>query len=174
MDGPRYMLIQHRRIKVILGLLSLLLLASCGGQNNNPLAEIMQRDVLFPDYPKGGWTYLSFSQAHGFQVNYLSADGKAWLWYPGNTKAVSEEWKRKRVSGQEAVCWRHPSNSYNPVLKKRGGSFACELLSISQRTIVARLKGDTFKLSSGKVPYRLNRCSAPDDFMFDRSMIKCR
>ncbi|WP_162929993.1 hypothetical protein [Pseudophaeobacter sp. EL27] len=131
------------------------------------------RNTVFPEYPQGGWTYLSFSPAHGFQVNYLSADGRAWLWYPGNTHGVPEEWKLDRVAGQSSVCWRHPSNSFNPVTKQTGGTFACEPLSLAQRAVVARLPGDHYALSNGQIPYQRQKCTAPSEFEFDRQRFRC-
>ena len=137
------------------------------------IAEVSSRENRFPNYPQPNTTYLSFSRAHGFQVNYLAAQGKAWLWYPGNLRGVPEEYKRDEVSGQDVICWRHPPNSYNPVTHTKGGSFACQNLMLSQRTIVAALTGDPFSLQTGRVPYPLKRCTAPAQFLFDRINISC-
>lgn len=154
------------------------LVTGCTGQQpnsdvTNSIAEITSRENSFSDYPKPNTTYLSFSQAHGFQVNYLAPQGKAWLWYPGNRRGVPEEYKQDVVSGQDAICWRHPSNSYNPVTRTQGGAFACQSLALSQRTIVAALPGDPFTLNSGRVPHTLERCNAPSLFSFNRSTISC-
>lgn len=137
------------------------------------IAEVAARDNRFPTYPHANTTYLSFSQAHGFQVNFLSTNGKAWLWYPGNRIGVPEEYKTDIVAGQEAICWRHPSGSYNPVTKTRGGDFVCQSLALTQRTIVASLPGDPFKLRTGQIPFVLDRCSAPIEFSFDRTAFSC-
>ena len=137
------------------------------------IAEVNARDVRFPDYPRPDMTYLSFSRAHGFQVNYLGRGGRAWLWYPGNLVGVPEEYKQETVSGREAICFRHPSTSYNPVTKTRGGGFACLPLEFQRKLIVAALAGDPFRLASGRVPYRLDRCMAPAEFTFDRKAIGC-
>lgn len=137
------------------------------------VSEFASRENGVMDYPQPDRTYLSFSKAHGFQVNYLAPQGKAWLWYPGNQRGVPEEYKLDVIAGKDAICWRHPSNSYNPVTRRQGGSFACESLALSRGTIVAELPGDPFSLSSGRVPYRLDRCKAPSLFTFDRNAISC-
>jgi len=137
------------------------------------ISEVNSRENRFPSYPQPNTTYLSFSSAHGFQVNYIAPQGKAWLWYPGNQRVVPEEYKQDIVSGQEAICWRHPSNSYNPVTQASGGAFACQSLALTQRTIVAALPGDPFSLETGTVPFPLERCIAPVQFSFDRNKISC-
>lgn len=154
--------------------LGLATLAGCGETQTttSAIAEVQSRENQYPNYPQAGRTYLSFSSAHGFQVNYL-ADGKAWLWYPGNSEGVPEEWKRGTVNGTAAVCWRHPSNTYNPVTKTKGGPWGCQALNLSQKQIVADLKGDPYNLRSGQVPYRLKRCDAPAEFSFDRIRFGC-
>ncbi|WP_264212074.1 hypothetical protein [Leisingera thetidis] len=148
-------------------------LTGCAPPPASAVTEVASRGIAFPDYPQGGWTYLSFSGAHGFQVNYLAANGRAWLWYPGNSAGVPEEWKLDTVAGQKAVCWRHPSNSYNPVTKQTGGPFACQSLALSQRSIVARVAGDPYGLSSGQIPYKRAKCDAPAEFAFDRNRFRC-
>ncbi len=135
------------------------------------IQEVQSRPLAFADYPQGGNTYLSFSQAHGFQVNYLAANGRAWLWYPGNSAVVPEVWRVDLA--RNAICWTHPKNSYNPVIKRAGGNELCAPLDLSRRTIVSSLAGDPFKLASGRVPYRLQRCKAPDTFAFDRKRYRC-
>ncbi|GAA6181268.1 hypothetical protein NBRC116594_27060 [Shimia sp. NS0008-38b] len=137
------------------------------------MAEVSARNIAFPKYPQPGKTYLSFSGAHGYQVNYIAAGGKAWLWYPGNSRGVPEEYKQDVVRDTKALCWRHPSKSYNPVTKQSGGRFACQSLETARKTVVAELSGDPFQLATGKVPYPLKRCTAPDAFVFDRDRFGC-
>lgn len=137
------------------------------------IAEVDSRENRFPGYPVAGTTYLSFNRAHGFQVNYIARGGRAWLWYPGNDRAVPEEWKTDTVRGIPAVCFRHPHGSFNPVTRRRGGAYACQPLELSQKTIVSSLDGDAFGLSSGDVPYRRSRCAALESFAFDRDRFGC-
>ncbi len=133
-------------------------------------AEFRSRG-LFDNYPQAETTYLSFSKQHGFQVNYIASNGKAWLWYPGNTGGVAEEWKLD--TERDAICWRHPSNTYNPVTKTTGGKFQCQNRSLSISTIVSSQPGDPYNLASGSVPNRRDKCSAPSEFNFDRTLFGC-
>ena len=167
----------HHKVPAIAAALCFSLLAACDAPSSasgpSAVAEVSARSIAFPQYPQAGNTYLSYSGAHGFQVNYIGSGGKAWLWYPGNSVSLPEEYKLDEVRGIKALCWRHPGNSYNPVTKKSGGQFACQSLELSRKTIIAKRNGDLFGLSSGRIPYRLNRCKAPSEFTFDRRKFGC-
>lgn len=161
--------------RILKGIIPAMLLVGCassGGYNPQAdLIEIAQRDIAFPAYPQAGVTYLSFSRGHGFQVNYIAPAGKSYLWYPGNRRAVPEEWVVR--SNPNRVCWRHPSASYNPVTRSRGGNYQCQDLRLSRRSIVSSLVGDPFGLANGTVPFQRDRCVAPSAFVFDRNRFGC-
>jgi len=153
---------------------ALVALGACGvtpSARDAAVTEVAARDLVFPSYPQAGNTYLSFSQAHGFQVNYLDADGRAWLWYPGNRVGLPERWRVDLA--RDAVCWRHPSQSYNPVTKRYGGQEQCMALALARRTIVSTLPGDPYDLRSGNIPYARQKCIAPKAFSFDRNRFRC-
>lgn len=137
------------------------------------IAEVSSRSVQIPDYPQANRTYLSFSGAHGFQVTYLAAGGASHLWYPGNQQALKGAYKRDTIGGRDAMCWRYGAQTYNPVTKQGGGKFACQSMELTRKTVVAQLRGDPFGLATGKLPYRLARCTAPREFSFDRARFSC-
>ncbi len=114
-------------------------------------------------YPAAGNTYLTYSPQHGYQVNYIAV-GRAWLWYPGNKRAVPEKWREKTIGPDVFICWTHPAGTFNPVLRLPGGDEICEPLASVRMRVVSVLPGDTFDLASGRVPYVLNRDRAPDRF----------
>ncbi|MFT6772497.1 MAG: hypothetical protein ACJA1L_000201 [Paracoccaceae bacterium] len=147
--------------------------ARLGGDVKSAIAEVNARENRFASYPQPDMTYLSFSKGHGFQVNFIAPEGKSWLWYPGNRAGLPEDYKLGTVSGQKAICWRHPSGSYNPATRTGGGAFQCSNLAFEQRTIVAAPPGDPYALATGKLPYRLDRCAAPAEFQFDRKALSC-
>lgn len=160
-------------MRFVIAFAGLVVLASCDAPSSreSAIAEVQSRANVFLDYPQANTTYLSYSEAHGFQVNFIASGGHAWLWYPRNTVVVPEEWKLDAKGN--ALCWRHPSASYNPVTKQSGGGFQCESLPLAQKTIVASLPGDPYKLSLGEIPYRLDKCKAPIAFTFDREAYGC-
>ena len=107
-----------------------------------------------------GATFLDYSVQHGTQVEYLSPNGVAYLWYPGNAKIVSGQWKVEGPSSGSKyarLCWKYGANTYNPVTQTRGGSFNCVP---ANRHILAEeeyTRGDPLNLSSGRVPFVLKR-----------------
>ena len=166
------MLKRPRRAGVTLA--AVLVLAGCADDRSSPaqaLRDVQSRSSMFPNYPQGEVTYLSYSHAHGFQVNFIAGDGTAWLWYPGNSKGVPEIWKIS--SDGRLVCWQHPQNSSNPVTGTTGGTFACEPRELAQKTVISSLPGDVFHLRTGRIPYRRDKCTAPDWFAFDRAAFGC-
>lgn len=168
------------RLNSVIAAVAMLVASGCAegtfsqpSQTQAAIAEVNARTIAVPDYPRANRTYLSFSRAHGFQVNFIGSNGRAWLWYPGNPKAIPETYKFETVNGIEALCWRHPENSFNPVTQTTGGDFKCEPLDFARRTIIAELAGDRFDLAEGAVPYRLERCAAPQEFEFNRRAYGC-
>lgn len=141
-------------------------IAGCEGtKRKDNRAEILSRADPTPNFPTPGTTYLSFSRSHGFQVEHLASGGRAFLWYPGNTNVVVGEWKTE----DRLICYRYGSNTYNPATGQRGGFWNCRSRDLSSRINTALLCGDPFGLiDGGKVPYVLQRCSAPPEFRFLR------
>ena len=115
-----------------------------------------QREVDTP-FPTAGITYSSFDNGHGYQVEYLSADGRAYLWYPGNHKPVVGAWKRVL----DEVCYRYGKNTYNPQTFQRGGTWHCEYSGRLEFHVTAYQRGDIFNLKSGRIPYFRDRCDQP-------------
>lgn len=98
-------------------------------------------------------TQMSFSP-HGTQIEYLAADGSAWLWYPGNKSILPGAWK---VEGKQ-MCFRYGANSFNPITGHRGGGWECGSLSVYRSSLTESRPGDVLGLRGrGKVPYTLSK-----------------
>lgn len=105
-----------------------------------------------------GHTVVYFDPSHGTQVEYYSAQNRSYLWYPGNTRIVTGDWKIEVDANQQnRICHRYQTNSYNPVTGVRGGNWECANLAIQQSSIQTRIVGDPFGLASGAVPYVFER-----------------
>ena len=153
-------------------------------------AEFRQKTFSF--YPKifktkaefvaeiSGKTMHSFSpgydksppKGHGNQIEFLSSDGKSYLWYPGNTHIVQGEWKLEegiydqleeipneiQIDFLPKICFRYFTAGKNPVTDIEGPKWQC-LSSFYFAIGKEELRdGDLFKLSErDRVPYRLWR-----------------
>lgn len=134
-----------------------------------------------------GFTVKSYDTDHGTQVEYMSPNGRCYLWYPGNRVVLPCKWKitrqpAKTVFDKERaevdiphVCYSYPENSYNPVTKQRGSGWQCspalaastsESGDITFRlpapgfhpATVDKIKGDPFALARRKaVPFVLQK-----------------
>lgn len=101
-----------------------------------------------------GATTLDYSEQHGTQVEYMAADGRAYLWYPGNSRVVVGQWKTQTArNGAGEICFRFGTNTYNPVTKTRGGYWNCRngrgFIFLEEEYTT----GDPFNLESGRIPY---------------------
>ena len=99
------------------------------------------------------------TQGTGTQVEYLSADGKAYLWYPGNPALMIGEWKTGTVplirknNGVESrselatLCFRYGAQG-----------FSCKEAFGYLRRITESAPGDVFGLARRpKPPFVLDR-----------------
>lgn len=120
-----------------------------------------------------GSTAYFFEAQHGTQIEYYAENGRLYLWYPGNRRIVQGAWKVEKTKScgpgadgfyacktlnTPSVCYKYPSNSYNPVTQRAGGHFECETFKSHRATLQERVDGDIFGLSKSKrVPFRLGR-----------------
>jgi hypothetical protein len=89
---------------------------------------------------------------HGSQIEYHAADGRSFLWYPGNQRPVQGRWKVEQgQSGVPLLCYQYGANTYNPVLGTRGGAWKCERQNWV--SLGDAFEGDPFRLASGRVPF---------------------
>ncbi|MFY8113052.1 MAG: hypothetical protein ACOVOC_02505 [Rhabdaerophilum sp.] len=95
-------------------------------------------------------TVVTFS-AHGPQVSYRAADGRIWLWYPGNKEILAGEWK-VLASGPE--CYRYGENTHNPLTGVTGSKWECTIMIPGIGPYMQERSGDVFKLANRKaVPF---------------------
>jgi|TARA_R100000455_G_scaffold18414_1_gene9057 hypothetical protein len=107
-------------------------------------------------------TIRTFTGFHGNQIEYFSPKGRAFLWYPGNRGTVRSLWMLRQKDGRYDICFKYPTNSYNPATKDYGGNWECQDLAIYARRVVEVSDADIFRLSTGRVPFRLE----PSDLNF--------
>jgi hypothetical protein len=104
-----------------------------------------------------GTTAASHADIMGPQFEYLAPSGESQLWYPGNAKTVPGIWKANTQGRKTLVCFKYPAGRYGHETAIRGGDRECEQAIAYLLTVVEVIPGDIFGLSSGKVPYVLNK-----------------
>ncbi|MFS4436690.1 hypothetical protein ACMA5I_00615 [Paracoccaceae bacterium GXU_MW_L88] len=102
-----------------------------------------------------GSTRKTHNRSHGTQIEYFADDGIAYLWYPGNRRAVPSLWKTESYGRGEYVriCFMYSPQSYNPVTREYGGYWDCRSADLFLYLSDEVVKGDPFDLESGGVPF---------------------
>ncbi|MEL6678967.1 MAG: hypothetical protein AAFQ51_09685 [Pseudomonadota bacterium] len=107
-------------------------------------------DAFFADT-----TSRSFTPWHGNQIEYLSAEGKAYLWYPGNTALVVGDWRTEQLPDERRarMCFRYGPDTYNPVTEQRGGDWSCQFAAEALYISDEIVDGDPIGLADGTLPF---------------------
>jgi hypothetical protein len=93
---------------------------------------------------------------HGDQFEFLSNDGRTWLWYPGNRTLVRGDWK----ADGSRICFRYGKNAYNPVTGQQGGKWECTPFADWKPRALGGYRGDVFGLTQrDQVPCVLDKYS---------------
>jgi hypothetical protein len=100
-------------------------------------------------------TMIPYDVFHGTQIEYHRADGRSFLWYPGNARAVPANWRVQLDRNGHDICWQYPSRSYNPITGQTGGRWECDSDRSYFRGLSQIVVGDPFGLATGAVPFRL-------------------
>jgi len=118
----------------------------------------------------GKYPSCQTAPGHGTQIEYFDESGRAFLWYPGNSRAVPSSWNLRRSESnmRYQICFLYPSNSYNPLTHTRGGSPECRDLADFAKNIKDARKGDIFDLGTGRIPYKLSSASASFDELLEQ------
>ena len=134
----------------LIALAGLLLLAACDPPKDEwPNAALATRLTESPEKARdwlSNTTVHSFGGGHGNQYEYLAANGKTALVYPGNLAPLKGEWQISG-SGREVsrICFRYGANSYNPVTGQSGNAWECtKLWNYLYHQAIEIIPGDAF------------------------------
>jgi len=89
-------------------------------------------------------TLYFYEDEHGNQIEYLSSDGNAYLWYPGNSIILKGKWA---VIENQLIAFSFQQGTYNPVTNEKMDSWSFRELEFFVETINGKREGDVFKLS---------------------------
>lgn len=108
-------------------------------------------------------THVSHDIQHGTQVSYSTADGRIYLWYPGNPQVLQGRWQACEYSytvrtggafGGQALatygimCFEYGPGTFNPATKRSGDNWECGPAGALQRRSVEARSGDVFGLAT--------------------------
>ncbi|WP_306031073.1 hypothetical protein [Stappia sp. MMSF_3263] len=145
--------------------------STCGNtENDAPAARaIVEKDRLrgltrytVGDAPEvmSDRTHVSYMPGHGTQISYTSADGRSWLWYPGNPRILQGRWKLDDSKDYLQVCYNYGPGTRNPMMKDAPSGFQCGNFVNQQVFALDTKRGDVFGLATAKVLKPLPRDAA--------------
>lgn len=102
-------------------------------------------------------TVRTYSGFHGSQIEHLTADGRTFLWYPGNMRPVPGRWTVRQRGSRVQMCFQYGANTYNPADNTRGGDWECGPSRLYLLGAEEIAQGDPLDLSSGRLPFVLQR-----------------
>lgn len=115
-------------------------------------------------------TRRSITPIHGTQVSYATADGRSYLWYPGNKVVLAGRWKVEdrsievrrggeivAIKNQPRICYDYGPNTYNPATGNTSGRECSNFINL-RITSGESQTGDIFGLTRRKaVPFVLSK-----------------
>jgi hypothetical protein len=136
---------------LLLGLLALTLSASASlAAGNKPyIIDYAETKSLFVNK-----TMVTYDRAHGTQVEFIAANGKTYLLYPGNKVVLRGSWKLSKTDIPKVfnLCFKYGANTYNPATGNSGGSWECQAAGFYLVNVVDTGEGDVLGLSRQKQP----------------------
>jgi hypothetical protein len=115
-------------------------------------------------------TVTSRPASFGYQIEYYSADGHAYLWYPGNlTTNIGTYVVRKSLDPifmvsmgppGAVVCFDYGPTSHNPSTGQTGGEECTPAYGFLAQ-IRGKRQGDVFGLTSGNLPFVMDKDKFP-------------
>jgi hypothetical protein len=136
-----------------------------------PAARAQEGCVATARFINGDWTlakakafvrdvtYRSYSWGHGNQIEHASADGRVYLWYPGNRVILPGRYdvrvvypNRCPTNGNVVICFAYGANTYNPVTKHSGPGWECTMFRAWAEKRSEVVPGDPLGLARMKVP----------------------
>lgn len=106
-------------------------------------------------------TFLSFDATNGVQIEYLDADGGAYLWYPERSETLRGAW---RLAADGEICFVYPGYDANLDAGSSSGDWICMSLDAFYLTTLSKRDGDLFGLAAGDPPFTLRMSDYFDDF----------
>ncbi len=106
-------------------------------------------------------TIVYYQPGHGVFIEFTSADGRLFMWYPRNSRVVNGTWGLRDFDGPK-LCYKY----LNSVHGVTGEYEPTECIPPSQKLVAEFVldsrSGDPFGLAKGTLPYRKTPFDIPD------------
>ena len=112
----------------------------------------------------GEATIAAWDRIHGPQMEYHAADGRSYLWHPGNRRIVVGDWEIRDGGRHPQLCYRYGANTFNPATGQSGGDWECGDARWRMDIPDDLFAGDTFGLRDGTPPFVSSRTQNPVEF----------
>jgi hypothetical protein len=143
-------------------------------ENEGQPPQTMSTDAFatFVQNRFSGRTIMTGDAQHGWQVEYTSPEGQAFLWYPGNERLAVGRWRvttsSREITGKTyrtaEVCFSYPEGR-NPATGAGPGQEECENAWFAMGNSVFSSSewrsGDPFHLAGGVMPYKRAKTDKP-------------
>ena len=94
-----------------------------------------------------------YQAGHGVYLEYTSPNHQVFMWYPGNAVAVTGTWDIPEQFDPPRVCYKY-FNAYHGVTGEYEPNECVDTAqTLGNVDELEARRGDTFALSSGRVPY---------------------
>lgn len=115
-----------------------------------------------PNYPRGGFTYATYSAGYGVQIEYFAENGTNFLWFPGNRFPLAGEWNLEDTKFSPDICFKYGPDTRDALTGQPGGSWECGPVHRSKRRLVSVVEGDPFNLAMPTtILPQLKKCELP-------------
>lgn len=104
-------------------------------------------------------TLILRMEAHGIYVEYTSADGRFYMWYPENEKVVTGRWGVQ--SSPFSVCFKFQDATHALTGEFEPNECVSYEQIASEAYVVDKRQGDVFDLSSKEIPYKKSAENLP-------------
>jgi len=106
-------------------------------------------------------THLILQQGHGVYLEYTDAQGRLFMWYPGNKNVVSGTWKVMDTYSPPRTCFKYLNAVHGVTGQYEPNECVPPEQVIGRPYDLGVRAGDPFNLASGKIPYVKSKSDVP-------------
>ncbi|HEV7692802.1 MAG TPA: hypothetical protein VGO52_18335 [Hyphomonadaceae bacterium] len=106
-------------------------------------------------------THLILQEGHGVYLEYTDAQGRLFMWYPGNRNVVSGTWGVVETYSPPRTCFKYLNAVHGVTGEYEPNECVPPEQVIGRPYDLGVHEGDPFNLASGKIPYLKSKSDVP-------------